>query len=132
MAGPTGSYEAGTYRRVVALNAVTATTTSEDIIVAGAKKVTLYMTRANHSSGSSAFSVDVSGDGTTYIDYNKLITNVTNTNGQDVVRAASVSLAADGSAIASIDLVNDAVYSIKVTVVETTDGTHSCSLVIEY
>lgn len=132
MAGTTGAVQKGTYHRITALNAVTATTTSNEIVIAGAKKVTLYMTRADHSAGSSAFSVDASGDGTTYVDYNKLITNVANTNSQTPVRAASVTLSADGSEMASMDLEYDTIYSIKVTVTETTDGTHSCDLLIEY
>ena len=132
MAGINGAITQGTYKRVTALDAVTATTTSEEIVISGAKKVTLYMTRADHSSGSTAFSVDVSADGTTFIDYNKLITNATNTNAQTLVRTGSVSLGANGSQIASMDLQHDAVYAIKVTATETTDGTHSCSVLIEY
>lgn len=131
MAGLTGAVTKGTYRVQTPINAVTATTTSEEIVIAGAKKVSFMFTRANHSAGSSAFSVEVSLDGTTYVAYSKLISNVTNTNGQTLTRVASVSLAANGSAYASMDLTSDAIYSIKVTATETTDGTHTAQVIIE-
>lgn len=108
-----------------------ATGASEEFIVAGARKITLYFKRSNHAAGVSTFDVDVSPDGDNYLDYNKLITNVANTNVQTPVRAASVVLSADGMAMATIDEA-DAIYSIKVNVVETTDGTHECWAVVEY
>jgi hypothetical protein len=127
-----GSITKGTYHLSTPLNAVTATTTSEEIVIAGAKKVSFMFTRAAHGSGSSAFSVEVSLDGTTYVAYNKLISNATNTNGQTLTRVTSVSLAANGSAFATMDLEHDAVYSIRVTATETTDGTHTAQMLVEY
>lgn len=118
---------------VMGLNAVTATTVGNSINIKGAKKVTIMGTRAAHSSGSTAFSVDVSiDDGVTFVDYNRLVTNVANANTETHVRAASFTLAANGSAIASLDLVNDVFTHMKVTATETTDGTHSASALIEY
>lgn len=124
-------YTRGIVREVTALDGVTATTTSDPISVVGAKKLTLLMTRANHSSGSSAFSVTGSVDGTTFVTLNKLITNVTNTNAQTKIRAASVTLSANGSELAGIDIEDMGLHSIKVTVTETTDGTHSAKVLIE-
>lgn len=121
----------GIYRVITAINAVTATTTSEEIVVAGAKKIALMLTRANHSAGSTAFTVEVSLDGTTYVAYNKLIKNVTNTNAQTLTRVASVSLAANGSEYVTMDL-DDTIYSIKVTATETTDGTHTAVVLCEW
>lgn len=117
---------------IVALNAVTATTTSQPISLKGVKKATLFFTRANHSSGSSAFSVTVSADDSTYVTYNKLITNVTNTNSQTPVRVASVSLSSNTTETVSMDLTHDAFSSMKVTATETTDGTHTAKVVLEY
>jgi len=114
------------------LNAVVATTTSEAINIQYAEKVTLEFTRANHSVGSSAFTVTVSIDGETYVAYNKIISNVTNTNGQDLTRVATVTLAADGSSVASLDLSQDTFRFMKVTVTETTDGTHTCKAAVVY
>ena len=116
---------------VTALNGVTATTTSEAISVKEAKKVTLFMTRADHSAGSSAFSVSGTVDGTTYVALNKLIPNIVNSISQNRQRAASVSLGANGSEVAGIDLQDLALTAIKVTVTETTDGTHTAKLLIE-
>lgn len=129
---PSGAVEKGTYRVIRALDALTASGSSEEIVIAGAKRITLLFTRANHSAGSSAFDVDVSLDGTTYVDFNKLISNVTNTNAQTKTRVGSVSLAADGSTMVAMDLENDCLYSMKVNVVETTDGTHSALVMLEY
>lgn len=120
-----------TQRLVTALNGVTETSTSEAISVKDAQKVTLLMTRADHVSGSSAFSVSGSIDGVTYVPLNKLVTNVANTNVQDVVRAASVTLAANGSELAHLDIEGMALEAIKVTVTEVTDGTHTAKLLIE-
>jgi len=118
-------------RLVTALDAVTATTTSEAISVKEAKKVTLAFTRADHSSGSSTFSVTGTVDGTTYVTLNKLITNVTNTNAQTPVRAASVALSSDTTEIATLDMEGLALLAIKVKVVEVTDGTHTALVSIE-
>lgn len=126
-----GVIEKDTYRVFTPINGVTATTTSEEIVIAGAKKVSFMFTRTNHSAGSTAFSVTVSLDGTTYVTYNKLISNATNTNAQTLTRVASVSLASDTSTFATMDLEHDAIYSIKVTATETTDGTHTAVVIIE-
>jgi hypothetical protein len=117
---------------ITALDAVTETTTSSALDVKGAKKVTIMGTRANHGSGSSAFSVTVSVDGTTFVAYNKLITNVANTNSQTHVRAANFTLSSNSSEFASMDLSVEAFSHIKVVATETTDGTHSAKVLVEY
>ncbi len=126
-----GATEKDTYSVKTLLDAVTATTTSEEIVIAGAKKVSFMFTRAAHAAGTSTFTVEVSLDGTTYVAYNKLISNVTNTNAQTLTRVASVVLAANGSTYASLDLDHDAIYSMKVTATEATDGTHTAKAIIE-
>lgn len=117
---------------ITALNAVTATTTSEAIDVKYAEKITLLLTRANHSAGSSAFTVTGSVDGATYVALNTLIDNVTNTNAQTLTRIATKTLSADGSALVALDLEQFGYSFIKVTVTETTDGTHSAVVLVEY
>lgn len=114
------------------LDAVTATTTSDVFVLECAKRVTFQFTRADHSAGSSAFSLEVSIDGINYVAYNKLISNVTNTNAQNLTRVASVSLASNTSAVASMDLEHDHYKYARLTVTETTDGTHSATAFIEY
>lgn len=118
-------------RLVTALDAVTATTTSSAINIENAKKVTWLLTRANHSSGSSAFDVDVSIDGSTYVDFNGLVSNATNTNAQTITRVGSVTLSSNTSSIVAMDLTAFNFKWMKITVTETTDGTHSASALIE-
>lgn len=107
------------------LDAVTATTTSEPVNIEGCLKMTLQFIRANHSAGSSAFSVQVSQDGVNYVTYNKLIDNVVNAIAEGEVRVASSSLASNTSKMYSMDLSKDTYKWMKVAVAETTDGTHS-------
>jgi len=136
-------------RRITALNAVTATTTSNKFWVGGAKRIGLHFRRADHSAGSTAFTVkgslepfetgtgpvDAHGNPTggaavTMTAVNMLVSNVTNTNGQMRTRVNSTSLAANGDAFVWLEpdiLVN----WLEVTATETTDGTHSAWIVIE-
>ena len=113
------------------IDAVTATTVSDPLLVAGAKKISFMFTRANHAAGTSTFTVEGSLDGVTYVALNKLISNATNTNAQNLTRVASVALAANGSTLASLDIEADTLYMIRVTVTEGTDGTHSAVVLIE-
>lgn len=114
------------------ISAVTATTTSDEIEIAGAKRITWAFTRADHSSGSSVFAVTVSLDGTNYVTYSKLLSNATNTNSQTLTRVSSVSLSADGTSVVSMDLQHDVYKYMKVTATETTDGTHTAKCLIEF
>ena len=116
---------------LVPLNAVTATTTSDPINIEDAQRITWVFTRANHSSGSSSFAVEVSLDGSTYVTFNKLISNATNTNAQTLTRVAAVALASNTSTEASMDLENSNYKWMRVTATETTDGTHTAKCLIE-
>lgn len=109
---------------VTALDAVTATTTSAAISVKEATKISLQVTRANHSAGSSAFSVEGTVDGTNYAPLALLDTAATQT------RAASVTLGGNTTEVLSIDVQNLPLLAVKVTVTETTDGTHTAQLLI--
>lgn len=121
-----------TPKLVVALNAVTATTTSDPIDVEGAKKVAILCTRANHAAGSTAFSVEGSiNKGVTYAVTN-IVDHAVNTNAQTVTRSASKVLSADGTAWIALDLEYLGFDLIKVTATETTDGTHSASVYVIY
>lgn len=111
-------------------NGVTATTTADPIDIKGAKKVTLLCKRANHGSGSSAFSATVGANGE-FATYNRWISNVTNTNAQGITRVASLSLSSNTTDFLTMSP-EDAFEFIKVTVTETTDGTHSAWLIVDY
>lgn len=127
-----GAITPGTYELKTVLNAVTATTTSESFSVAGAKKITLFLTRADHSSGSSVFIAEVSGDDSTYVTCQKLVSHITNSNSQQKTRVASLTLSSDVTELISVDLENDSYISMRINVTETTDGTHTARVLIEY
>ena len=112
--------------------AVTATTVFPVVDIENAEKVTFIFTRADHRSGSSAFTVDGSLDGTTFVAINTLIDNVANTNSQTLTRVASSTLSSNTSKIYSLDLENFNYKDIRVTVTETTDGNHSYKALIEF
>jgi hypothetical protein len=120
-----------TPREIVVLDAVTETTTSSAQNIENACKVTFLFTRANHSAGSSAFVVSGSFDGTTYVNLNLLISNVANTNAQTLTRVGTVTLSSNTSVLYALDLENYGFKFIKVTVTETTDGTHTCKMFIQ-
>lgn len=136
-------------RKITAINAVTATTTSSKFWVGGANRIGFLFRRANHSAGSTAFTVKASleefelangaadafgnptgGTAVTMTALNMLVSNVTNTNAQMRTRVNSTSLAANGDAFVWLEpdiLVN----WIEVTATETTDGTHSAWIILE-
>jgi hypothetical protein len=121
----------GFSQTIHAINGAVATTTSPSISIEGAEKVSLLFTRSNHSSGSTAFSVTVSLDGITFVAYNRLVSNVANTNAQTILRVDSVSLASNTSSLVMLDP-NDGFKAMKVTATETTDGTHDATVFIQY
>lgn len=121
-----GTYQEGVFQAVTLLNAVTATTTSSSVPVAGAKAIVMQYTRANHSSGSSAFTVEGTIDGTTWLNLEQLAHDGSKT------RAITVTLSANGSALHSIDLENTSVLEVRCKVTETTDGTHTAKALITF
>lgn len=136
-------------KRIVALDAVTATTTSSKFWVGGHRRIGIMLRRADHSSGSSAFTVkgslepyekasgavDAYGNRTggatvTMTALNTLIDNVTNTNGQMLTRVNGKTLAANGDAFLWLSP-ETIINWLEITVTETTDGTHSAWIVVE-
>jgi len=115
-------------RLITALNAVTATTTSEAINVKYAKKVVLQLTRADHSAGSSTFTVSGTVDGTNFVALAILRDNATGIN----TLVSSKALASNTTALVALDLETGFAFEdIKITVTEATDGTHSALVYIE-
>lgn len=132
-----------TYRNYSFFSATTTTATSTNTTdgvggyfpIAGAERVTLYFSRAwnGGNAGTSTFSIEVSPDGTNWYDYNKLISNSTNTNAQTLTRVGSVAIvAATSTTVASLDLENDTFFAIRCIVIEETDGAHTCSASAEF
>ena len=117
---------------IPAINAVTETTESDAINIEGASKVILVYKRADHAAGKTVFSATVSVDDSNYITYNKWISNTANTNGETLTRVAEVDTgAADATGFLTMSP-EDGFKYIKVKATETTDGTHSVWLYIEY
>lgn len=137
-------------RRLTALNAVTATTTSKKFWVGGAKRLCLLFRAAAITSGNGAFSVKASpepfelasnvsfdevnnphgGAGVTVTTLNMLVDNAANTNAQNIARVASKTVSANGDAYVWIEaewLVN----WLEITVTRTTDGTYSAYIMVE-
>jgi hypothetical protein len=103
------------------------------MVVAGAKKVNFFFSRAwgGGNAGSSQFFVEVSADGSNWVPYNKLISNVTNTNGQNLTRVASVTISA-ATSTSMVTMDEDAIYAVRCIVVEATDGSHTCEATAQY
>lgn len=123
----------GKVQFITALNAVTATTVSSKIWIGDFDRVAILYRRANHSAGSTAFTVkagfaQLASDTPTMTAYNQLISNVTNAIGEGQVRVNSVSLAANGDAMVWMDPSAPATH-IEITATETTDGTHSAFII---
>jgi len=124
---------ASDYQRLnIALNGVTATTTSQAINIENAKKVIFVFKRANHTAGKTVFSVTASADGTNFITYNKLIDNVINSNSQNLTRVASYDTGAANATKFYTLSPEDTFKEVKVTATETTDGTHSAWVLVQY
>jgi hypothetical protein len=136
-------------RTIKAIDAATATAVSAKYWVGGARRIGILGRRANHSSGSTAFSVkgslesyetgngpaDVYGNRTggptvTMTALNLFINNVENTNAEELTRSTDFSLSANGDAMAWLDP-KTFVNWLEVTATETTDGTHTAFIVIE-
>lgn len=111
------------------LSAVVATTTSSAIRIGKAYGLALQFTAASITAGNGVFTVEVSADNTNWISYNRLISNVTNTNSQHDTRVASVTLSSNTSAMVFFPS-NDLFDYIRVTVTRTTDGTYSAKLLM--
>lgn len=114
-------------RREVLLNAVTATTTSRAVGVDNAGRLSIHFHAAAITSGNGVLTVEVSNDGTNFVAYNRLTSNVTNTNAQTDTRVASATLNANGGAMLFFPP-GDTFNFIRTIVTRTTDGTYSTTL----
>lgn len=104
------------------------------LLTRDAKAVTVYFSRSSEvgaNSGSSIFRIQVSDDGVNWYDYNKLVSNVTNTNAQTLTRVNSVTLTGTSTSINTLEA-GDAFFAIRCIVQEVTDGTHRCRASARY
>ena len=134
----TDRYETFTFFSATTTNATSTADGTGNIgmDIKGAKGLTFYFSRAfdGGNAGTSTFNVEISPDeGVTWIGYNKLISNVTNTNAQMPTRVASVAIvAATSTTMAAMDLQTDAFSRVRCVVVEGTDGAHTCKASVRY
>lgn len=97
----------------------------------GADKVTFFFSRAwatGGNAGTSRFEIEVSVDGSNWHDFSRLhLTDASKT------ATSSVSIsAATSTTVASMDVEHNALRFVRCLVVETTDGSHSCSASVQY
>ncbi len=137
-------------RRIAALAAVTATTTSKKFWIGGAKRVTLHLRAAAITSGNGSFAIKASpepfesagaetkdeynnphgGAAVTVAALNLFVDNVTNSNAQNRTRLNAKALSANGDGFLFLE--SDILMNwLEITVTRTTDGTYSAWIVIE-
>jgi len=117
------------------VDAAVATATSNKIYVGGAKRIGFLFRLAAHSSGNTVFTVNIGGEAEdtvtpTMTGCNMLITNSANTNGQTLIRVASITLSADGDSYVWLDPLCLVTW-VSATATRTTDGTSSVLLITE-
>ena len=130
------------------LNATTTSATSTNVVpafdtngqldngyavIAGAKKVTFFFSRGDTTgkgnTGLSDFRIQVSKDGTEWLNYNGFATSSAPTAN----RLASTTISAATSTTAlSMDLMYNTYFAARCIVVEVTDGESSCQARIEF
>lgn len=107
---------------------VTATTTSKGIDVSARNGLSVQVIASGITSGNGVFTFEISNDnGSTWTTYNRLVSNVTNTNAQTDTRVSSVTLSSNSSAFVFFP-VGDHFQMIRCTCTRTTDGTYSAIL----
>jgi len=110
------------------LDGVTATTTSKGVDLSERADYSLQFSAAG-GSPSGVFTVELSNDnGTTWTAYNRLISNVTNTNSQSETRVANVTLGGIGSAFLFIAHGEGMGMLRVILTTATTTSSYSCFL----
>lgn len=131
-----GATSIGTWKNQSFMNATSTSASSSPRVIGGAKSVTLQFTRGDTTgqgnTGSTTFTVWVSVDGTNYVQYNKLIDNVTNTNSQTLTRVATAVLTGTSTKTYTMDLNGESFATVKCSALEVTDGEHTCKAQIRY
>ena len=107
------------------LDAVIVDTTGIGVEVSERANISIQLIATGITSGNGVFTFEISNDqGVTWTAYNRLITNIANTNAQNDTKVASVTLSSNGSAFVFVPN-GDYFGMIRVNVDRTTDGTYS-------
>jgi hypothetical protein len=119
---------------LTALDGVTTSSTSTAMWVGDYERIGLLFSAAAISSGNGVFSLQVSQSGnasdvpTSWVNYNMLIDNVTNSNVQTLTRVASKTLSANGDVLVWLDTLFPVTH-LRTIVVRTTDGTYTVKVI---
>lgn len=106
------------------LAAVTTTTTSAPVPVNQAGRLSIMVLSSAVSSGNGVYTVQVSNDGINFANYNRITSNVTNTNAQNDARVASVTLSTNTTNFLFFPPGDTFAY-LRTIVNVTTDGSYS-------
>lgn len=106
-------------------SAIAATATSGMVGLADWKNKSVQLNADTFGSGSGTLTLQVSNDGTTWVGYNRITTNVTNTNAQTDLRAASIAASATGGVVG---IIPDSFQYIRGVLTITGTGTYSAYL----
>ncbi len=106
------------------LDQVTATSTSAIVGISAPQNISLQFVAESVDSGTGVFEVQVSNDNSNFVKYNRLTSNVTNTNVQNDTRVASVTLNSDSSSIYFVPR-SDTFQFMRVICTVETDGKYS-------
>jgi hypothetical protein len=107
-------------------------------VIAGAKKVNVYLTRGDKvgggNAGATTFKLQVTPNGTDWFYFNDLSENATTTQGVIALSYTSQNIVLTGTSTKAIalDLTNDAFLGLRVIAVETTDGSHEAFATAEF
>ncbi len=113
------------------LTSVTATTTSNGVGINNAGRVSIMVFATAITSGNGVFTVQVTNDQSLgWADYNRLTTNVTNTNAQTDTRVSSLTLSSNTTNFLFFPPGDTFAY-MRVKVARTTDGTYSAVAYID-
>ncbi len=126
---------AGFFQDRTLIVANTSSATSSGYRVAGARAVTLVFSSDGPNgsgTGTTTFSVEGSVDGTTYYDYNMLVSNVANTNAQDLTRVATVDITGTSTSLYFLPIEETPFQTIRCISVEAGTTTATCSAFVQY
>lgn len=87
-------------------------------------QASIQLVASSITSGNGVFTVEVSNDGSNWTAYNRITTNVTNTNAQTDTRVASVTLSSNTSSVVTIP---DPYAYYRVKCVVSVDGAYSAT-----
>lgn len=127
-----GTYD--DYKHYTLINADTANATSSGLPIWAAERIEVYFTRnaGSASEATSTFEIEVSPDGTNWYDYNKLVSNVTNSNSQELTRVETTTIiGATSTTVVALDLQHDTFEELRCVAIVGNDGNNTCEVSVK-